>query len=364
MKFGAFFVGQRPLLHEQYADESKVNPNPVSRTDVEGIRGHSSRRGTGRGIGFRLGMDSRACLQRAQHHQLAPHSLLAAIAARTKRVKVGVACTIVPWHPPLRVGPGPGDARHHQPRPPHRWRRARLPEARVRRLRARYRRVPRPLRGGHGYRHPFLDRRHLRLRRASISNFPKCALFPKPVQQPYPPIYMAVTHSPESVEIAVSNRWGLFTVGSSFFPASPDSDQNLINLYCRRMMEEGVAADDIEVAAVRNVYVAPTDEEAVDLLTPRLQWAGDMSDFLRRPLSDVVRAAGVTGYEHYVQDPLHRARSCRGTRQGGNGRHRKSRESYCCDKGTGAEPRHALHQLSGCRWTLLRPSLQFAPAVL
>jgi alkanesulfonate monooxygenase SsuD/methylene tetrahydromethanopterin reductase-like flavin-dependent oxidoreductase (luciferase family) len=115
---------------------------------------------------------------------------------------------------------------------------------------------------------------------------------------------MAVTHSPESVEIAVQNRWGLFTVGSSFFPASPDSDRNLINLYRRRMIDEGVAADDIEIAAVRNVYVAPTDEEAVELLVPRLQWAGDMSDFLRRPLSDVVRTSGVGGYEHYVHDPF------------------------------------------------------------
>ena len=35
MQFGAFFVGQRPLLHEQYSDESKINPNPVVRTDVE-----------------------------------------------------------------------------------------------------------------------------------------------------------------------------------------------------------------------------------------------------------------------------------------------------------------------------------------
>ena len=35
MKFGCFFVGQRPQLHEQYADERKVNPNPVRRTDVE-----------------------------------------------------------------------------------------------------------------------------------------------------------------------------------------------------------------------------------------------------------------------------------------------------------------------------------------
>src|SRR5207247_9129515 len=32
-----------------------------------------------------------------------PHSLLAAIAAQTRRVKVGVACTIVPWYHPLRL---------------------------------------------------------------------------------------------------------------------------------------------------------------------------------------------------------------------------------------------------------------------
>ena len=124
-------------------------------------------------------------------------------------------------------------------------------------------------------------------------SFPEVRVIPKPVQQPHPPIFMAVTHSPDSVEIAVRNRWGLFTVGSSFFPASPDSDQNLINLYRRRMLEEGAAPDDIEVAAVRNVYVAPTDEEAIELPVPRLQWAGDMGDFLRRPA--LRRCAGLRG---------------------------------------------------------------------
>ncbi len=36
----------------------------------------------------------------------------------------------------------------------------------------------------------------------------------------------------------------------------------------------------------------------------RTPWAGDMSDFLSRPLSAVVRASGVAGYEHYVRDPF------------------------------------------------------------
>ena len=136
-------------------------------------------------------------------------------------------------------------------------------------------------------------------------DFPEVMVIPKPVQRPTPPIFMAVTHSPDSVEIAVSNRWGLFTVGSSFFPASPDSDQNLINLYRRRMIEEGVAPGDVEVAAVRNVYVSNTDKEAIDLLTPRLEWAGDMGEFLRRPVSDMASApGGLRGYENYARDPF------------------------------------------------------------
>ena len=102
MKFGAFFVGQRPLLHEQYADESKINPNPVSRTDVEVyediLRGAE--------LAEELGFDSVWIAEHAfSEHSIisSPHSLLAAIAAKTKRVKVGVACTIVPWHAPLRM---------------------------------------------------------------------------------------------------------------------------------------------------------------------------------------------------------------------------------------------------------------------
>lgn len=302
MQFGAFFVGQRPLLHEQYADERKSNPNPVSRTDVEVyediLRGAE--------LAEELGFDSVWIAEHAfSEHSIisSPHSLLAAIAARTRRVKVGVACTIVPWHAPLRLAQDM----------------ATLDIISKGRL---------VVGAGRGYqqrefaiygldiaesRDRFIEGMDIAIRSwtedtfsydGDYFSFPEVRVIPKPVQQPHPPIFMAVTHSPESVEIAVRNRWGLFTVGSSFFPASPDADRNLINLYRRRMLEEGTAPDDIEVAAVRNVYVAPTDEEAIELLVPRLQWAGDMGDFLRRPLSDVVRASGVRGYEHYVQDPF------------------------------------------------------------
>ena len=302
MQFGAFFVGQRPQLHEQYADERKVNPNPVSRTDTQVYNDILK----GAVLAEELGFDSVWIAEHAfSEHSIisSPHSLLAAIAAKTKRVKVGVACTIVPWHAPLRMAQDLATLDI-------------ISEGRL------------IIGAGRGYqkrefdiygvdiaesRDRFVEGMDIAVKAwteetfsydGEFYNFPEVRVIPKPLQEPHPPVFMAVTHSPESVEIAVRNRWGLFTVGSSFFPASPDSDQNLISLYHRRMLEDGVAPDDIEVAAVRNVYVSPTDEEAVELLTPRLQWAGDMGEFLRRPLADIVGAVGVRSYEHYVRDPF------------------------------------------------------------
>ena len=193
-------------------------------------------------------------------------------------------------------------------------------------------------------------------------SFPEVRVIPKPVQQPHPPIFMAVTHSPESVEIAVRNRWGLFTVGSSFFPASPDSDQNLINLYRRRMLEEGTAPDDIEVAAVRNVYVAPTDEEAIELLVPRLQWAGDMGDFLRRPLSTLCGPQECVAMSTTSKTPLSsRIWWPSGARKAWqpSAAPRRSRQPSRNWKRTTSP----LHQLPGCRGPVLRPGVQLAATV-
>ena len=303
MKFGAFFVGQRPQLHEQYSDEHKANPNPVSRTDVQVYEDILK----GAELAEDLGFDSVWIAEHAfSEHSIisSPHSLLSAIAARTKTVQIGVACTIVPWYSPLRFAQDVatidiisggrvvvGAGRGYQKREFGIYG-IDIAESRERFIEGMDIAIRAWTEDRFSYRGQFFD-------------FPEVMVIPKPVQRPTPPIFMAVTHSPDSVEIAVSNRWGLFTVGSSFFPASPDSDQNLINLYRRRMIEEGVAPGDIEVAAVRNVYVSNTDQEAIDLLTPRLEWAGDMGEFLRRPVSDMASApGGLRGYEEYVRDPF------------------------------------------------------------
>ena len=102
MQFGCFFVGQRPLRHEQYGDNQQANPNPVRRTDAEVY--HDIMKGAR--LAEDLGFDSVWIAEHAfSEHGIisSPHSLLAAIAAQTKRVKLGVACSIVPWYHPLRL---------------------------------------------------------------------------------------------------------------------------------------------------------------------------------------------------------------------------------------------------------------------
>ncbi|PKB67700.1 MAG: hypothetical protein BZY81_04010 [SAR202 cluster bacterium Io17-Chloro-G4] len=303
MKFGCFFVGQRPQLHEQYADEGKVNPNPVRRTDVEVYEDILK----GAVLAEELGFDSVWVAEHAfSEHSIvsSPHSMLAAIAAKTERVKVGVACTIVPWHSPLRLAQDlatldiisqgrliMGAGRGYQKREFDIYgidiseSRERLVEGMDIAIRA------------------WTEERFSY--EGKFNSFPEVMVVPKPVQKPHPPIWMAVTHSPESVDVAVKNRWGLFTVGSSFFPASAESDQDLINLYYSRMRDSGVASQDITIAAVRNMFVAESEETAMEIMQPRLQWAGDMGEFLRRPVAVLAGAeGGLKGYEHYVNDPF------------------------------------------------------------
>lgn len=301
MHFGCFFVGQRPLVHEQYALD-QANPNPVRRTDFEVY--HDILQGAQ--LAEDLGFDS---VWIAEHgfseHSIisSPHSLLAAIAAQTSRVGIGVACSIVPWYHPLRLAQDL----------------ATLDVISDGRL---------IVGVGRGYQKSEFDAYGLDITESrerfvegmdiakkawgqermsydgQFYTIPEVMVIPRPLQQPHPPIWMAVTHSPESLEIAVKNGWGLFTVGSTFFPAAPEADENLISLYRSRMTENGIAPDDQTIVAVRNMYVAESDEEAANILLPRLQWASDLAIHLRSPVENLARAGTLKGYEHYARDPF------------------------------------------------------------
>ena len=302
MQFGIFFVGQRPQIHEQYADESKVNPNPVRRTDSE-VYGDILR---GAVLAEELGFDSVWIAEHAfsEHSALSsPHSMLAAIAAKTTRVNVGVACTIVPWHPPLRMAQDlatvdvisqgrliVGVGRGYQKREFDVYG-LDMAESRDRFVEG----MDIAVKAWTEERFAYEGKFH---------SFPEVMVIPKPVQKPHPPIWMAVTHSPESVDVAVSNRWGLFTVGSTFFPASPESDEDLINLYYSRMLEAGAVSEEISITAVRNMYLAESEDEALEIMGPRLEWAGDMGKYLRQPVATLAGAGVLGGYEHYARDPF------------------------------------------------------------
>jgi alkanesulfonate monooxygenase SsuD/methylene tetrahydromethanopterin reductase-like flavin-dependent oxidoreductase (luciferase family) len=302
MHFGCFFVGQRPLVHEQYADGPQVNPNPISRTDAQVH--HDVLRGAQ--LAETLGFDSVWIAEHAfsEHSTLSsPHTLLAAIAARTHQVKVGVACSIVPWYHPLRLAQDLATLDI-------------ISEGRL------------IVAAGRGYqkqefdaygldmaesRERFIEGMDIAVKAWSqermsyegqFYTIPEVMVVPRPWQQPHPPIWMAVTHSPASVDLAVQHRWGIVTVGSTFFPAAPEADENLITLYRTKMLASGVPADDITVVAVRNTYVTARAEDARALLAPRLQWAGDLATYLRAPVSTLARAGGLRGYEHYARDPF------------------------------------------------------------
>lgn len=303
MHFGCFFVGQRPLVHEQYAEgQQHLNPNPISRTDRQ-VHQDILR---GARLAEDLGFDSVWIAEHAlsEHSTISsPHTLLAAIAAQTRRVQVGVACTIVPWYHPLRLAQDLATLDI-------------ISEGRL------------IVAVGRGYqkqefdaygldiadsRERFIEGMDIAVQawsqermsyEGTFYTIPEVMVVPRPLQQPHPPIWMAVTHSPASVDLAVQKRWGIVTVGSTFFPAAPEADENLITLYRTKMLASGVPAEDITVVAVRNTYVTPRAEDAVALLQPRLQWAGDLATYLRSPVSTLAQAGALRGYEHYARDPF------------------------------------------------------------
>lgn len=302
MEFGCFFVGQRPLVHEQYADQPQANPLPIARTDAEVY--HDILQGAQ--LAETLGFDSVWVAEHAfSEHGIisSPHSLLAAIAVQTRRVKVGVACSIVPWYHPLRLAQDLATLDI-------------LSEGRL------------VIGVGRGYqkqefdaygmdiaesRERFVEGMDITLKawgqerlayEGTFYTFPEVMVLPKPVQRPHPPIWMAVTHSPASVDLAVQHRWGIITVGSTFFPAAPEADENLITLYRAKMLASGVVPEEITVVAARNTYVAAREGAAQAFMQPRFQWAGDLATYLRSPVSTLARAGGLRGYEAYARDPF------------------------------------------------------------
>jgi alkanesulfonate monooxygenase SsuD/methylene tetrahydromethanopterin reductase-like flavin-dependent oxidoreductase (luciferase family) len=212
-----------------------------------------------------LGFDS---LWLTEHHYAdyglssAPSVLLATLAARTRRIRLGIAVYVIPFHHPLRlaeetatldvlsggrliVGLGRGN------RPlefyghgiPQEQSRSRMEEG-VDVLLQAWTQERVNYAGAHW----------------RIQNVP---VYPKPVQQPHPPLAFAVT-SPESIAWIARHGYAMLSSGLGTPLVQILSNRDA---YVAGLRQHGYAEADIQAlldrwVVTKHVYVAPTDAEA------------------------------------------------------------------------------------------------------
>ncbi len=84
-------------------------------------------------------------------------------------------------------------------------------------------------------------------------------VIPKPVQKPGPPIYIAVSTSPESVDYAAKLAVPIMVGGPT---TTLGQTPQVVRLWHERMEHYGHPHEDIDIPVSAGVYVAPTMEEA------------------------------------------------------------------------------------------------------
>jgi len=234
-----------------------------------------------------LGFDS---VWLTEHHYAdyglssAPSVLLATVAARTRRIHLGMAVYVIPFHHPLRlaeetasidilsggrliVGLGRGN------RPleffghgiPQQENRARMEEGVDVLLQA-----------------WTCERVNYAGNYWHIDNVP---VYPKPVQKPHPPLAFAIT-SPETIGWAASHGYAMLSSGLGTPLAATANNRDL---YVKGLRESGFAPADIDRllrrwVVTKHVYVATTDAEALAEARGPEMWYRD--SFIRSMSAD------------------------------------------------------------------------------
>ena len=100
---------------------------------------------------------------------------------------------------------------------------------------------------------------------------------PWPVQQPYPPVYLAVSRTPASVDVAVSRDLPILT---SF--STPEADNlGLFSLYAERCVAAGKDLPVAEMPYFRFVYVDEDESSAREYPRQSLTWVRDLGGYRR-----------------------------------------------------------------------------------
>ena len=126
---------------------------------------------------------------------------------------------------------------------------------------------------------------------------------PKPIQQPHPPIYVAATASPGTIDMAASRGLPLMVGGpTDIMGLAPQ----VIARWREGMVENGHDPSGIEIPVAKGSYVAPTDEEAeADMAAADAEWDLRILAQIGSPISP---AGDIPpGYESWVDRQKHRS---------------------------------------------------------
>ena len=105
-------------------------------------------------------------------------------------------------------------------------------------------------------------------------------LAPTPLQRPHPPVFLAVSRTPASVDVAVSRDLPILT---SF--STPEADNlGLLSLYAERCSAAGTPARLDRMPYFRFVYLSEDGEEAREYPRESLTWVRDLGG-LRRTIT-------------------------------------------------------------------------------
>ena len=279
MKFGLFYL---------FSDFGAIPQDQVFNEVLEEIE-----------YGEELGFDS---VWLPEHHFAVygmmgkPMTMAAAISQRTHRMKIGTAIMVLPFQHPLRVAEDAalvvalsggrlllGMGRGYQPPEFHGFG---IPQEDSREM--------------------FLESFEILKRALSGERFvyhgkfwtidEPTEIFPKPIQKPHPPFYMAAI-SPASYDLAAENNISLLR--SPQF-ADLGTVAESYGRYAAKMKELGHDADSLDQPFSIRTFVAPTDEEA-RAETKHVVWFYHLLATLLPGAPG--RPVPKSGYENYPSDP-------------------------------------------------------------
>ena len=135
---------------------------------------------------------------------------------------------------------------------------------------------------------------------------------PKPLQRPHPPLYIAVSTSPETVDYAASRNMQIIVGGpTAVMGQAPD----VVKLWHSKMESYGHEHDHLDPPVSMGVYVAPTMEEAERDPVDRADFSTKILARIGSPIGKDGKAP--KGYEHWANRQRDRKMASEAARTGG-----------------------------------------------